>query len=169
MSVISDAAQITLLVADYAVMGADGKLTAVGGGWQITQATVPTPAGPGLPGQSVAALVEVPQAHAGEQVALTLTFRNASNEPVLAPAPEGAEPQPLRLAQLIVLQKPQVLGGFVPPHVPCRIGLVMSLPPGLPVPLGETYMWTLHIDDETRADWSAQFYVLAPQAPPVFG
>jgi hypothetical protein len=159
-----------MLIADYAVLGPDSKLTAVGAGWQVTQGVpAPSPTGVGAPPQSIVAIVEVPQELAGDQVALTLTFRDSAGQPVLMPAPEGAEPQPLRVAQLAVLQRPSVPGAYLPPSVRCRIGLVFGIPAGLPVTPNETYQWTLHIDDETRPEWTADFYLLGPNPGPVLG
>jgi hypothetical protein len=49
------------------------------------------------------------------------------------------------------------------------VGIAMGIPLGLAVPAGHSYRWTLHIDDMSKDEWSAGFYVVNPPAPPVIG
>jgi hypothetical protein len=169
VSAVADAAHVTLILADYAVFDAAGKLNLVGGIWVATQA-IPTPLGPGLPEQHVVAIIDIPQDFAGEQVAVTLALRDPSGEPVRAPiASAGEEPQYVRVAQVATIEKPRIPGVQAPKELSCRINVQMGLPLGLPLEPGNVYSWTVHIDDVTRPEWSTPFYLVGLPTGPVWG
>jgi hypothetical protein len=165
VSEVADAATAVVVLADYAAAEPPaGKINAIGVGWQIT-AIAPTG---GTPPQTIVVLIDVPQSFAGEQVALTLSLRDATNNIVEVPQPDGSR-QSVRIAQLAVINKPAVPGVALPRDMPARVQVVVALPTGLALQPGELYTWQLDIDGTRKPEWATSFYVVAPAPPAVLG
>jgi len=45
-----------------------------------------------------------------------------------------------------------------------RIQLLLQFPSGLPLQVGEEYVWRVTIDGETRDEWTESLYVFGPKA-----
>lgn len=161
---IAESVRVVVVLADYALADASGKVNVLGAGWHLTGA------GPdGLtPQQSLAVFFEVPPPYVGEQFAVAITLLDEADQPVQVPGPEG-ELQPLRLQQLVQADRPQAAGVQLPPDLPAQTQIVLSLGGGLPLQPGQAYRWVVEVDGNTNPQWQAGFYVVAPPPPPVFG
>jgi hypothetical protein len=160
-----DDARVTVLLADYIAVDANGKLTAVGAAFTLTGLQ---PDGH-TPPQHVAVLVDVPASHLGQDFSLDLSLRvGETGDPVLVPGPSG-EVEPLRVAQVMRAQAPQAPGLHLPSDLPGRVQVVIGFPQGLPLAQGAGYRWVVELDGQTRPEWSTGFYVPGPPAGPVFG
>lgn len=138
----------TLLLADVGTSDASGKLNVLGAGWQVT-------AGPPVPPQALAVLLEVPWSRVGQQVPIVLTLTDADGQPVLVGGADG-QPVPLTLQQAV--EASAVPG--LPEGAPVLVRVLLNLQ-GLPLEGNQSYRWELQVDGETREDWSAGFHVVA--------
>jgi len=160
-----DEARVTVLLADYVAVDAGGKLTAVGAAFTLTGLQ---PDGH-TPPMHVAVLVDVPGPLVGQDFSMSVSLRDdESGAPVLVPGPSG-EPEPLRIAQVMRAQPPNVPGLQLPPSLPGRVQVVLGFPAGLPLEVGHSYRWSVELDGASRPEWSAPFHVPAPAPGPVFG
>lgn len=166
MSDIADSAKAVVFVADHAVADPPGnKINALGVAWQVTTLS---PSG-ATPGQAVVAVIEVPQRFAGDEVALSLSLRDSADNVVALPQPPDGNPQPMRVAQVAVVDKPLLPGVATPKELKSRMQIVLGLPSGLTLRPGELYTWRLEIDGTTRDDWTASFFVVPAPSQVVVG
>jgi hypothetical protein len=131
--------KVTAMLADYAA-AADGKLTAVGAGWNVT--------GPQPVPFAIALLVEVPWHLTNKQHTVRLELIDLDGNPV---TPTGAdEPQTIEL-QFEIGRPPGLRPGtMLPVPLPINHG-PMSLPPG------GHYEWRLTVNGEAHEDWRLAF------------
>jgi hypothetical protein len=164
MSIFLDA-QAIVLVADYIGVDVAGKVNAIGAGFALS--TI----GPNghTPPQSVAVLIDVPSKYAGEEFALSLELRNETTGSTVQLPVESGQLEALRMQQVIRVERPQILGAYIPSSITCRSQATIAFPTGLPLQPGTTYAWRLEIDTQTRPGWFARFHVLGPPPGPVFG
>jgi hypothetical protein len=162
VSSISDDANVSIILADYAAEDAAKKINMLGGGWTVT-AVQPN----GLtPAQAVVALIQVPGKYRGQQMAVALTLVNEAGDPVTFPSPAG-QATPLRIQQLVLINPPIVPGIMLPDHMPCSVQIVISLDNGLPLPPNQVYTWRFEIDGNEVGHQS--FYCAGPNPGPVLG
>lgn len=166
MSAISERAVVDIILADFAMVGGDGKLSVVGGGVAVlgfdptagvstrfslvVAVTVPTELCPAeFP-------VEVSLYSGGELVKL----------PDLA-----GEGSPLRVASIVRLEAPAhpALSVAQREYIGSRHFFVLDLGNGLPLAPGGTYEWRSRIDGDDDHQAVYAFAVAAPPSAPVFG
>ncbi|HEX7094972.1 MAG TPA: hypothetical protein VF183_03755 [Acidimicrobiales bacterium] len=130
---------VTMLLADSAQV-AEGKLYVLGGGLTVV--------GPRPQPIAVALLISVPWDRA-----------NVTHQWVLELLDEDGHPVPSA-------ERPVVVRGRFEAGRPAglRPGTALSVPlainfPTLPLLPGRSYVWQLRIDDRTRAEWRAGFFV----------
>jgi hypothetical protein len=164
MSIFSDC-RVAVLLADYAVADASGKLNMLGAGFNITglQATGLTPP------QYVVTIVDVPARYIGQDFPVGLELKDDTNgQTVTVPGPTG-NLEALRIQQLAKADPPHVPGVYLPPTLWSRVQFVMGFPNGLPLQPGGLYHWRVEIEGQHRPGWSAHFHVAGPPPAPVFG
>jgi hypothetical protein len=167
VSDVSDVAAVSLMIADYAVVDAAGKLNIIGGG----VSTLGYVANVGLTAPfALIAAVSVPPGHYNAECSLEIILEDASGAPVALPGPSG-EAQVMRIGQAVRFDEPRSQPGvIVPRHVlPSRQQWVLAFNTGLPLPLGQKYAWRVKIDTETRHEWAEPFFVPGHAAGPVLG
>ncbi len=157
MSAISEAARLSLILADYASQDSEGKIGLLGAGWIHT--STPTPA------QAVAAFIEVPGEYTNTQFAFELVLEDQHGHPHRVPNPLGGEGQPLRVGQnLIAMALPGA-----PRTAPSVVPFVVGLAPGMTLTPDSTYTWRLTIDGDRVRSMCSSFYVRPNQPGPVIG
>lgn len=155
----------SVILADYIGLDAAGKVNALGQGFTVTGVT-PTGATPPM---YVAALIDMPSASAGDQVALTLELRDESTDTLVTMPDEVGSANAVRIQQLVPVQRTQIPGVHLPNDLPCRVQTVLAFPMGLPLTPGHRFAWKLEVDGTRLKGWSAHFYVVAPPPGPVIG
>jgi hypothetical protein len=154
---IGDEARACLLLGDYANADSAGKLNLLGGGWKVTGLTPSGLSGP----QALVAAIEVPPNYAGTEFAVSLTLLDEAGEPVKVPTPTGGM-DPLRIAQLVKAEIPNVPGVLLHGKVWSRVQVILNFSNGLPLQAGHAYTWKLEIEGVENSQWAASFYVGAP-------
>lgn len=167
MSMFSEA-HVTVLIGDYiSVDLGSGKVYGLGLGFQFLPANPPTNLTPPM---SLGVLIDIPSSYAGQQVPVVIELRDLTlNQVVSFTPPGGSGPEALRIQQLMLVNKPAILGVYVPDTVPARLQAAITFPNGVMVVPGHRYAWKLEIEGQTRPGWSAEFHVLDSQPPPLFG
>lgn len=168
MSQVSDAARVSVLLADYALADVTGKLNAIGAFFDMTALDANT----GMtPQQTLAVIVTVPVRYAEIVFDLCVELIRFDTGGVATfPAMPGAEPQALRVVQQTMCNKPMVPAGVVVPDgARARANSVLGFSQGLQLPPGITYSWRVSIDGATRPDWETSFSIAAPLPLPVVG
>ena len=136
-----------VLLADAAQVDPAGKIHLLGGGWAVT--------GPAMPPHAVVALVDVPWDLTGRPHTVTLELIDADGNVVAVPNPDGTEL--VRIVQQVEVSRPDDL----PSGVELRVPVVVEIGAGLPCVPGQRYRWQVEVNGETRAHWSAGFFVRA--------
>ncbi|HEY9310225.1 MAG TPA: hypothetical protein VIP82_20675 [Microbacterium sp.] len=164
MSEVSQHASLSLILADFAMMDATGKLSVVGGGvamlgFQPEQ---------GLTTRiSLVAIVDVPSAYLPAECAIEVMLEQ-HGELVQLPGPAG--PQALRIGQATTIEKPQLPGPVsVRDQLSSRHIVVLDFGTGLPLAPGGVYNWVLQIDGDEANRLRYPFAVAAGAIPPVIG
>ena len=99
------------------------------------------------------------------EIALT-----SNGELVNLPAQTGTPPQPLRIAQIVQLDKSQIPApAVVRDHVGSRNQIVLDFSNGLPLSPNGTYEWQVRVDGDDSRVWSYPFAVSGPMPGPVIG
>lgn len=167
MSEIADTAVVRIFIADYAASDSANKLNIIGGGVN----TVGIDPGTGQTAPfSLVVSVAVPAAHYNEESAVELVLEGASGEVVSLPGPSG-EGQLMRIAQAVKFEEPRFPPGI---HVPrktvrARSQWVINFAAGLPLAVGQKYVWRVKIDTHSHDDWTEEVYVPGPVPGPVLG
>lgn len=166
MSEVSDAATVRLLLADYAAVDAASKLNVIGGGLTLVGFNPE----PGLTAPfAVVASVGVPPGLYGAECSVEIILEDSSGEPVSLPGPTG-ETQTMRVGQAITFERPTFPVAHVPQGVMgARVQWVLAFSTGLPLAVGQRYVWRVKIDHDTRDDWIEEFFVPGPAPGPVIG
>ncbi|MDQ3480322.1 MAG: hypothetical protein M3423_03165 [Actinomycetota bacterium] len=164
MSVFSEC-RLVVLLADYAVADAGGKLNILGAGFTISGIQPTGLIGP----QYVAVMIDVPAKFVGQEFPLSLELKDeTTGMTVTLPGPTG-EPDALRIQQFVKAEPPHIAGVYLPSSLWSRVQLVMGFPNGLPLQPGGIYHWRAEIEGQHRAGWSAHFHVAGPPPPTVVG
>jgi len=159
---ISEDAQVSIVLADYAAQDGSGKINIIGAGWGIT-GLQPTGLTPEL---AVVAFIELPPRYRGERFATCVKLVDEAGDPVTLPGP-GGNPQALRVQQLITVDPPMAPGIHIPGNVPSLQKVVLRLGNGLPLSPNQMYKWICEVDGTDKA--SIAFYIAGPPPPPVIG
>lgn len=167
MSAVAERARVAVLLSDYAAVDAANKINLLGLGWAVTGAD---PSSGLTAPQTVVVLIDAPPDLYGEDFAVTLTLRNADDEPVELPGPAGAM-QAMRIAQNVRVEEPVFAPNLNVPRraVWAHTQIILNLANGLPLALGQPYTWTLEIDSTQDPRWAVSFFVPGPRSAPVFG
>jgi hypothetical protein len=165
VSEVADDATVRLLVADYASADVGGKLNVIGGGIAVL-GHVPT-AGQTAP-FALVVWITVPPRHYNAECAVEIVLEDASGNPISLPGPTG-QAQVMRVGQAVRFEEPKLLPGVARHVLRSRTQYVLAFPTGLPLPVGQQYVWRVKIDHQTRDDWTEQFVVPGPVPGPVIG
>lgn len=165
MSEVADAATVRLLIADYASVDAAGKLNVIGGGIAALGFL------PNVGQTSPFALVvwiTVPPEHYNADCAVEIVLEDSAGNPVSLPGPVG-EAQVVRVGQAVRFEEPKLLPGVPRYTLRSRTQWVLAFSTGLPLPVGQRYVWRAKIDHQTRDDWTEEFVLPGLTPGPVLG
>lgn len=165
MSDVSEVASVRILLADYAASDAASKLNVIGGGVTVLGFV---PAMNQTAPFTVVVTVSVPPSHYNHECALELVLEDALGNPVSLPGPTG-EAQIMRVGQLIKFEEPKTQTGIPRGSLRSRHQWVLGFSIGLPLALGQRYIWRVKIDHETRDDWTEEFFLPGPNPGLVVG
>lgn len=166
MSAISEGAVLSILMADYASMGADGKLNVIGGG---VSALGYDPLAGITSRFTVIASVHIPGHILPEEGSIEIALYR-DDRLVEMEQPGGA--QPLRIGQSVRLEKPNHAGVTVRnrDRLVSSHHMVIDFSNGLPLSPDSLYEWRLKIDMDEAHSTRFPFTVLgAALTPPVVG
>lgn len=171
MSDVSDTATVRLLIADYASVDAAGKLNVIGGGvsliGQADRLGLGGPSGFTAPFALVVAVAVNPTLYRSE-FALEVALEDSKGELVELPGPAG-QPQKMRIAQNSTFEEPKTVPGVPRGLLRARIQWVLMFNGGLPLAIGQRYLWRVKIDGATSDRWTEEFFVPGPPPAPVLG
>jgi len=174
VSEVSEDAIVRILIADYASTDAAGKLNLIGGGLAVIGVQGPQLGGSEgntAPFGLFVSLAVGPRLY-GSECAAELILEDESDQVVAVPTPDSKGSQPMRIAQNIVFEEPNLPRGSprVPRNVlPAKVQWVLMFPGGLTLTPGTAFHWRVKIDHESRPDWVEQFFVPAAPGPIVVG
>ncbi len=159
-------ASVALVLADYVGTDANGKFSLVGGGLNVLAV--------GPDGNSashyLAAWVELPGLYAGVGFAFSLSLWDEdTGSAVQVPRGPGMPPEALRIQQIAIAQRVQVMGVHVPDEASVRAHFAIGFVTGLPLVPGHRYSWRAEIDGQRKKGWHTDFYLLPLPQPPVIG
>ncbi len=135
----------TLILADF-VAAQEGKLTVVGGGWNVTVAGA-SPLGLGV-------VLQVPWSETNRPVHWSLRLQDADGQAVALPAPMG--PQPVAIDGVVEVGRP--IGVVAGDELPVPIAINMA---PLPLPVDQRFTWILEVDGATDEYWQVSFRTVA--------
>jgi hypothetical protein len=137
----------SLMLADSA-QAVGGKLYILGGGWNMTTGGAPS---------AVAILLSVSWDLANTRHEWRLELVDSDDQPVLGPAAEGQEPQPVAATGPIEVGRPAGVPQGTELVMPIAVQLgAIQLQPG-------RYVWRLLVDGEPDENARAAFNVIRPQ------
>jgi hypothetical protein len=166
VSSVAQTARVALVLADYAVADAVGKLNIIGGGWQVTALD---PSSGMTTANSIVVSLDISPEHYNEDFSLELTLYDSASQIVSAPGPMG-QATPLRISQVIKAEEPKVPGVIIPKKALwSHSQFIANFPGGLPLTAGETYTWSVRLDADDSRSWGTTFYVAGPLPRPVIG
>ncbi|GMA33422.1 hypothetical protein [Litorihabitans aurantiacus] len=167
MSVVAEHAVVSIQVADFAMAEPGGKATIVGSGISVLTHTAGKASTTRF---SVVVEIEVPYDLLPQDFPIEVALVDGAGGLV---SPGGG--QPLRIAQLASVERPQRTAGLSYPREALRgrTRMVVDFAQGLPLPADAAYAWRVLVDgDETRS-WTYPFAVAtsgaATGAGPVIG
>jgi hypothetical protein len=162
---IQDDARIIVLVADHVGIDGGGKANILGAGVMVVGVS---PQGLTAP-MHVLVIIDAPGKYAGHEFALSVELRDeTTGEAFKVVGPSGA-PEPLRVQQVVTIQRPTAPNLYLPPSVGARVQTNLAFPNGLPLGPGHDYLWQVEMDGQHRKSWRAGFHVLGPPPPAVLG
>lgn len=162
MSTASEVAQLTLLIADYAVQDAEGKLNIIGGGLNVLGSVTPGQTNP----FAVLARAQVPSRVCPIEAVLELALFDDTGELVVMPGTDRG----MRFSQVVMFEKARVGTALGPPDLTWSAQIALNLSNGLaPVRPGSHLRWSLRIDGDEERSLSQHFVVAAPPPQPVIG
>lgn len=165
MSEVAGDATVRLLIADFAKVDDAGKLNVIGGG--VTALGYVHELG-ATAAFAVVMSVTVPARHVNAECSAELVLEDSAGNPVSLPGPAG-EGQLMRIGQAIQFVEPRSLPGIPRLELPIRQQWVVAFANGLPLSVGQRYVWRVKIDHETRDWWTEEFFVLGARQGPVLG
>ena len=144
MSEISESARVSIILADFANVDGTGKLNAIGAGLSITG--IDPKSGQSSP-VTVVLICQVDPRFQGQEYAIELALYS-SDDGLLVSPPGPAGGQPIRIAQPVRVDPPQVPPGvYLPPgSVWPGSQLIVNFQNGLPLAAGRSYEWRASID-----------------------
>ena len=160
MSEIAEQAIVTIAVADFAMADQVGKANILGAGLSVITLA---------PGKAATArfsvVVEIELAYAvlPQDFPIEIALFDASGSLV---TPGGG--QPLRIAQMASIERPQQAGGLIYPRESLRgrTRLIVDFAQGLPLPSGAAYSWRVTLDGDSSRAWTYPFVVAGSGAQP---
>jgi hypothetical protein len=155
MSDLASSAHVVIYVADYIAIGQLGKATIVGAGITIVNCDPNTGRTAPL---AVLATVSFDPKYLGGAPIVELSLETLDGD-VFTARPEGKDPVPVRATAEPVPLMPTEVQGVKIPHVRPRIQMNLYFPNGLPLQVGEQYVWRVRVDGETQDDWTEPLYV----------
>jgi len=165
MSEASEAAQLTLLMADFVNVDAAGKVNVVGGGINIL-GVQPSPQVPLMShGFFVFGRVEIPTRLCPVEAVVELALLDAAGEVV---TPQGAD-RALRIAQVTTFSRAMIGNEIGPPELRTSHQTIVGFGDGLPASLGSPLQWSLRVDGDDANATQLQFVILTPPHNPVIG
>ncbi len=156
---------VGMLLADYAASDAANKLNVIGGGVAVVGFV---PALNQTAAFSVVVTVSVPPSHYNSECSMELVLEDPTGTPVSLPGPTG-EPQIIRVGQVVKFEEPKTQPGIPRGSLRSRNQWVLGFATGLPLALGQKYVWRVKIDHETRDEWTEEFFVPGPTPGLVLG
>ena len=166
MSVVFDRAQVSMLMADYAVSDGLGKLQVIGGGLQVLGRD---PKSGTTAAFALVVSMSFPPELYLEQYAFEVVLEDESGAPVTFPGHADGAPV-VRFGQNLQIEEPHVPGSGLPRRtLPARMHLVIHFNTGLPLPPGRALHWRVRIDGDSKPHWVHPFFVAAPPTGPVLG
>lgn len=168
MSVVFEAATVSLLMSDYAVTDPLNKLQVIGGGLQVVGRDHTKGVSSAF---ALVVTMSFDPAVINEQYAFEVVLENPDGTPAQLGGPGGeGTGGVMRFGQTLQVEEPNFRGAGVPRHaLPPRTQMVLYFNAGLPLPAGRVLSWTARIDGDGRPDWSWRFFVTAPPSGPVLG
>lgn len=161
MSEVSDSAAVRILVADYIAIDGLGKLNVIGG--NITAVGLIPLTGLTAP-FGISVHVSVPPNLYNSETALEVLLEDSSGNPMQIPGPTG-ETQILRIAQNVTLEEKNLSQIGVPRKTLwASFQWALMFGAGLPLPVGQRYVWRVKLDHATQPAWASEIFV--PGAPP---
>lgn len=166
MSEISERAVVDLALADFAMVGGDGKLDVIGGGISILGFD---PAAGVTSRHSLTVTVWVPTPLCPAEFPVELSLY-ADGELVRLPELVG-EGSPLRVASIVRIESPMHPSIDIAQRnsVGGRHIFVVDFANGLPLTAGGSFEWRARLDGDDDHDASFPFAVAGLPSTPVFG
>jgi hypothetical protein len=146
-------------MADYAAADTAGKLNIIGGGLTAIGYVRDTGTTAAF---AVVMSVTVPARHFNEACSVELVLEDAAGAPVSLPGPAPGQAQVLRIGQAIQFGEPKAIAGVPRLQLPLRNQWVVAFSNGLPLPVGQRYVWRAKIDHDSRDAWTEEFFVPGP-------
>lgn len=167
MSEIARQATVELALADFAVSDPAGKVNVIGAGIAV----VGFDPAQGLSSRfSLWISIHVPTKLCPAEFPVEVALVDAMGELVTLPGPADGTSQPLRIAQVVNVERPHAqLAAATRDHIGSRVEIVLDFSNGLPLAVGGTYEWRVRIDGDDTRTWSYPFAVTGPGQGPVIG
>jgi hypothetical protein len=167
VSEIAQAATVSILVADFASNDAIGKGNIVGAGV----------AGLGFdPQQGLTSRftlwisVHIPTSLCPAEFPLETALVDVNGQLVNLPGPFGSDGQPLRVAQLLQAEKPNMtFNAAQRDHLGSRMVVAIDFGSGLPLAPGGLYTWRIRLDGDDTRTWEYPIAVAGPPTAPIIG
>lgn len=140
--------EAVILLADSAQGDQSGKVHALGLGWSWT--ITPTPPA------AVIVLMKVPWTETNKKHPMRLQLLDQDGQQVTIQGPDGNS-QPVEIAGEFEVGRPP----GVPPGSAIDNSLAVNVGAGMPLTVGQTYVWRLEIDGEHQESWQRSFFVRA--------
>lgn len=156
MSELAENAVVSIQVADFAIADQGGKATIVGSGISVLALAQGKQSTTRF---SVVVEIELPYELLPQDFPIEVALTTSSGQLV---APGGGQ-QPLRIAQMATIERPQRANGLDYPREALRgrTRLVVDFAQGLPLPAGMAYAWRVTVDGDATRAWSYPFAVAA--------
>ena len=137
----------TLFLADAAQVSPDGKLHALGAGWNVTSSPLTAPS-------AVAFILHVPWDETNRKFRWTLDLIDADGKPVILPTGPDSFTT-MHVENEIEVGRPP----GVKPGSPINAPFAVAITP-IPLPADQTFVWVLKVRDQ---EWRAPFATRASQ------
>lgn len=153
VSHVAEHAVVSIQVADFAMADPGGKATIVGSGISVLTHTSGKPSTTRF---SVVVEIEVPYDLLPQDFPIEIALVDGAGGLV---SPGGS--QPLRIAQMAAVERPQRSAGLHYPRESLRgrTRLVVDFAQGLPLPAGAAYSWRVMVDGDATRTWTYPFAV----------
>lgn len=165
MSEYAKLATVDLALTDFANTDSAGKGNLIGAGVAVVGFQAPQ----GLTARiALWVAVHLPTALCPAEFPVEISLLDGAGELFNLPGPSGD--QPLRMAQIVTLEKPNLPIPVVQrDHIGSRSQIVVEFAGGLPLVPGQVYTWQVRLDGDVDRQWTYPFAVVGPQPSAVFG